>query len=275
MFVFFPLFCFVGRLLYVSRLLRRLLLVQGTILSHHRRGIEHRGLTQVRESGAVLAGVSAAQGAGGGHLDRLAGFKSTRGFLESGEKSLDGFGGEIFVVVVVDLDHGGIDTGTQAFDLDESEQTILSGVAGSDAQVLGDRLDDLGAAATAELARCLDGRQSIQERKKTMQILSYRRAELNKVLAHRLTVVHGVESRDFVDTHRGHLEHAGDLVHDANAGVTVLALAQIQDRHDGSLLVLGGIALEDLIDEFKVLLGELERDGRVVGGRVAMLNGNN
>ena len=51
----------------------------------------------------------------------------------------------------------------------------------------------------------------------------------------------------------------------------MLALPQIQQGHDGSLLVLGRVALEDLIDKFEVLLGEGERKARVVGGFVAVL----
>lgn len=101
---------------------------------------------------------------------------------------------------------------------------------------------------------------------------AYRGAKLNKVLANRLAVVHGVEGCDFVNTHWGHLEHPGDLVHDTDTGVAVLALAQVQQRHDSRLLVLGRVAFEDLIDELEVLLGELERDGRVVGRLVAVLN---
>jgi hypothetical protein len=50
----------------------------------------------------------------------------------------------------------------------------------------------------------------------------------------------------------------------------VLALAQVQEGHDGTLLVLGRVAFEDLIDEFHVLLGELERDRGVVARLVAM-----
>lgn len=42
---------------------------------------------------------------------------------------------------------------------------------------------------------------------------------------YRLPVVHGVEGGNFVDAHRGHLEQAGDFVHDADAGEAMLALA--------------------------------------------------
>lgn len=101
--------------------------------------------------------------------------------------------------------------------------------------------------------------------------ISYRCANLHKVLADGLAVVHGVEGCNLVDTHWGHLEHASDLVHDADAGEAVLALAKIEKRHDGSLLVLGRVALEDLIGECEVLLGKLERESRVVVGLVAVL----
>ena len=104
-----------------------------------------------------------------------------------------------------------------------------------------------------------------------MGFKTYRRAQLDKVLANGLPVVHGIESCDFVDTHGGHLEEAGDLVHDADAGVAVLALAQVENGHNSTLLVLRRIALEDLIDELEVLVVELERDGRVVVGLVAVL----
>lgn len=100
---------------------------------------------------------------------------------------------------------------------------------------------------------------------------TYGSADLQEVLADGIAVVHGVEGSDLVDTHGGHLEHAGDLVHNANAGVAVLALAEIQQGHDGALLVLGRVALEDLIGKLEVLVGKGEGDGRVVGRLVAVL----
>jgi hypothetical protein len=53
----------------------------------------------------------------------------------------------------------------------------------------------------------------------------------------------------------------------------VLALAKVQQGHDGTLLVLGRVALEDLIDDLEVLLGELKREGRVVVWLIAVLIG--
>jgi hypothetical protein len=52
----------------------------------------------------------------------------------------------------------------------------------------------------------------------------------------------------------------------------VLALAEVKQRHDRGLLVLGRVALEDLIGECEVLLGKLERQSRVVVRGVAVLS---
>lgn len=51
----------------------------------------------------------------------------------------------------------------------------------------------------------------------------------------------------------------------------MLALSKVQQRHDRGLLVLGRVALEDLVHEFLVLLIELEGDRGVVVGGVTVL----
>lgn len=101
---------------------------------------------------------------------------------------------------------------------------------------------------------------------------SYGSADLQKVLPDRLTVVHGVEGCDLVDAHRGHLKHASDFVHNADASVSVLALTEVEQGHHGRLLVLRRVALKDLIGEGEVLLGEGERESRVVGRGIAVLD---
>lgn len=106
---------------------------------------------QARQPGAVLAALAPAQGAGRGHLDDLAALGRGGGLLEGLEEVDDRLGRQVLVVVVVDLDHGGVDAGAQALDLDEGEEVVLGRVAGGDAQVVGDGLDDLVAAAAAEL----------------------------------------------------------------------------------------------------------------------------
>ena len=102
---------------------------------------------------------------------------------------------------------------------------------------------------------------------------TYSSACLNKELAHGRAVVHGVEARDLIDAHGRHLEQAGDLIHDADGGEAVLALAEVEKRHDRGLLVLRRVALQDLGDELLVLRGELEGDAGVVVGSVAVLVG--
>lgn len=100
---------------------------------------------------------------------------------------------------------------------------------------------------------------------------THSRAGLDEELADRRAVIHGVEGGDFVNAHRWHLEDAGDLVHDADGREAVLALAEVEDRHDGGLLILRRIALQELGDDLLVLLGELEGDIGVVVLRVAVL----
>jgi len=100
---------------------------------------------------------------------------------------------------------------------------------------------------------------------------TYGGAALHVVLSHGLPVVHCVESGNFIDTHGRHLEDAGDFVHDADAGETVLALAEVEKGHDGGLFVLWWVAGEDFLDEFLVDGVELEGDREVVFGTVAVL----
>lgn len=100
---------------------------------------------------------------------------------------------------------------------------------------------------------------------------SYRCAALDVVFADGSAVVHGVESGNLVDAHWGHLEETGDLVHDADAGETVLSLAQIEQRHDGGLLVLWRVSGEDFLHELLAGSVEFEWDVGVVVGRVTVL----
>lgn len=101
--------------------------------------------------------------------------------------------------------------------------------------------------------------------------MTYRSANLNEKLADRFPVVHGVESCNLVHTHGWHLQNPRNLVHDTDASVAMLTLAKVKQRHDSRLLVLRGIALEDLIDEGEVLSVELEWERGVVLRAVTML----
>jgi hypothetical protein len=103
---------------------------------------------------------------------------------------------------------------------------------------------------------------------------TYGRAALYVVLAHRSAVVHGVEGGDLVDTHRRHLEQPGDFVHDADAGEAMLSLSQIEEGHHGRFLVLGRIPRQHLFDELFILRRELEWNGWIVIGGIAVLSNN-
>jgi hypothetical protein len=91
------------------------------------------------------------------------------------------------------------------------------------------------------------------------------------VFADWVPVVHGVECRNLVYTHGRHLQYPRNLVHDTDAAESVLALSEIEERHDGGLLVLRGVAGDDFLDEFLILRREFEGNLEVVFGGVAML----
>lgn len=85
-------------------------------------------------------------------------------------------------------------------------------------------------------------------------------------------VIHCVESDNLVHAHRWHLQDTRDLVHHAYAREAVLTLAQVEEGHHGSLLVLRRVPREDLFNKLLVRLVELERDRRVIYGRVPVLH---
>lgn len=58
-----------------------------------------------------------------------------------------------------------------------------------------------------------------------------------------IAVVHGIESGDLVDAHRGHLQDPRNLVHNADARpAVVLTLTEVEEGHDGGFLVLAWVA---------------------------------
>ena len=91
------------------------------------------------------------------------------------------------------------------------------------------------------------------------------------VLSDRIPVVHGIGRRHLIHSHRRHLQESCHLVHHAQRCEAGLALSEVEQRHDGGLLVLGWVAGEDLFDYGLVLRAELEGDGGVVLGGVAVL----
>ena len=108
-----------------------------------------RVLGEVRLALAVLASLASTQRSGSGDLDVLRGGAGGLGAGLEGLEELDRcLGGEVLVVVVVDLDHGGVDAGAEALDFDEGEEAVGGGLALLDAEVGCDGLDDgVGTAA--------------------------------------------------------------------------------------------------------------------------------
>lgn len=200
-----------------------------------------------------------------------------------GFEQLDGgFGGEVFVVVIVNLHHGRVDACAKAFHFREGEEFVGRGLPGVDAKVVGDGLHDgIGTAAT-ELARSLMKKREhtsacATKTTKDYPRLSeqgiYRRTSLQMKSSHRVTVVHGVERGDLVDTHWGHLQQPRDLIHDTYTREAVLALAQVEKRHHGGFLVLRRVALEDFGDELLVDGIELKGNFRVILWCISVLGG--
>lgn len=128
--------------------------------------------------------------------------------LQRSQQLYRGFGCQILVVVIVDLYHGRIYTSTQTFNLEQTEDSVLGHLSIVNAQFLLYCLHDLVGAAATKHAWCS-------------------RADLYEELSDGVSVEHGVEGCDFVDTHRGHVEEARDFVHDGNGCEAVLTLAEI------------------------------------------------
>jgi len=88
---------------------------------------------------------------------------------------------------------------------------------------------------------------------------------------HWIPVVHRIEGRDFIDSHGGHIKSSCNLIHDTYACEAVLPLAEVEQGHYGSLLVLWRVTFKDLRDELLADGIELERDRWVVPWGIAML----
>lgn len=91
------------------------------------------------------------------------------------------------------------------------------------------------------------------------------------ILPNRIPIIHGIKRRHLINSHRRHLQDPRHLVHHAQTSESCLSLSQVEERHDGGFLVLGWVARQDLFDDGLVLGGELEGDGGVVFGGVAVL----
>ena len=91
------------------------------------------------------------------------------------------------------------------------------------------------------------------------------------VLPHGIPIIHRIKRRHLINSHRRHLQNPRHLVHHAQTSKSSLSLAEVEKWHNGGFLVLGWVARQDLFDDGLVLGGELEGDGGVVFGGVAVL----
>lgn len=76
----------------------------------------------------------------------------------------------------------------------------------------------------------------------------------------RSSIVHSIESCNFVDSHRRHFQYLCHLIHNTDTREAMLPLTQVEEGHDGGFFVLRGIAFEDLGDELLVDRIEFEGD---------------
>lgn len=77
------------------------------------------------------------------------------GGAQGADKLDGGLRGKILVVVVVDLNHGSVNAGAEALDLDKCEEAVGRGLALLNAKLLLEGLDNDVGAAAAELTRSL------------------------------------------------------------------------------------------------------------------------
>jgi len=150
---------------------------------------------------------------------------------------------ESYEKVVVDLNHGGVHASSQALNLRNREQAILSGLPNINLELV------------------LNG---VHDSRGVTQHAGRGGAHLEEVLAHLLPVEHRVEGGDLVHPHRVHLQHLSHMVHGGDGQPAFLALGQVKGRHHGCLLVLCGVLLNDRSKARLVLRIEFPLGGRVV-----------
>lgn len=89
------------------------------------------------------------------HLNLLSALGRDVSLLEGIQQANDGFRREVFVVVIIDLQHGSIDTGTEALDLKEREELVGRCLAIMEVEVFGYGSPNGVGANSTKLARGL------------------------------------------------------------------------------------------------------------------------
>jgi hypothetical protein len=155
------------------------------------------------------------------------------------------------VGVVRDGDHRRVDAAAHALHLPEREQAIRRGLEFLHAHVVTQRLFDVPRAAKHARGGA---------------------AHHDVVLANLGAVEHGVERGHLVHADGRHLEHLRHPVHGLHREVALVRLLRhVEQRDHGGALVVGRVALQDLVHDGHGGLGEVPVEGIVVVGGVAML----
>src|SRR5947209_479249 len=129
-------------------------------------------------------------------------------------------------VAVIDSDDGGVPAAAEALDRAQRDVPVLGRLAGANAELLLESLDDL---------LC------------TAQAAGEVRADLDRVRADGLEVEHVVERRDGVTKRRRHVERVGRLFERLARQVAMLLLREPQRRQRSRMRLLR-VARADLLD---------------------------
>lgn len=87
---------------------------------------------------------------------------------------------------------------------------------------------------------------------------------------HRLSLEHGIERGNFIDSHWGNFQNSSNFIHNSNGAVSKLTLTKIEEGHDGSLLVVRRILGNGFINFGLVLSIEGKFGIGIVGGCVTV-----
>ena len=121
--------------------------------------------------------------------------------------------GQVFVeVLVVDLDHRGVDTCTKALNFLQSEESIFAGLVHANVSKVFHGLNDISCLKHHK-QRLIQKNHDFYGCTYTSEHAGSGAANLKVILANLRPVEHGIESGDFIHLHGGHFENLCCLVH--------------------------------------------------------------
>ena len=111
---------------------------------------------------------------------------------------------EVFIVVVVDLDHGRVDTCPKALHLADGEELVVGHLAGSDAEVLLARSHDLITATQPAGCCCAN----LTRNRSSIVLCEIKHLDME--FSYRVAHEHGVKGGHLIDTHARHTNHLSE-----------------------------------------------------------------